>query len=247
MGCNDQNFFHLNGKVVVGTGAASSLGRKHVEAILQFSGVPKLLDIQDKKVRDLAFQLRTKYGAKVVSYGVDLTNDQEVEKSANSVFAEFGRVDGLLTTQQTIQKLRIKIIKNSQGSKTFLWKYGMVIWRWGLRVPSSVQHTLALRYPRTKNGVSLLNILSDLGIITPNQSLYENEGLSANSQAVKPLTCPVVKSGFIRLTFYLLTHWPHLGVRCNAICPGGINNGQLKKLFRRRFLTNTTWSTCRYQ
>ena len=56
-------------------------------------------------------------------------------------------------------------------------------------------------------------------------------------QNVKPITYSVVKSGLIGLTRYIATYWPEQNVRCNAICPGGVENGQpnyfLKEIVKR--------------
>ena len=46
------------------------------------------------------------------------------------------------------------------------------------------------------------------------------------NRSVKPVTYSVVKSGLIGLTRYLSTYWADKGVRCNVMCPGGIENGQ---------------------
>jgi NAD(P)-dependent dehydrogenase (short-subunit alcohol dehydrogenase family) len=69
---------------------------------------------------------------------------------------------------------------------------------------------------RKRKGV-ILNMGSDLSLIGPDQSLYPN-GLK------KPLSYSVVKHGIIGLTRYFATTWPE--VRCNCLCPGGIDTGQ---------------------
>ncbi len=40
------------------------------------------------------------------------------------------------------------------------------------------------------------------------------------------MTYSVVKAGLIGLTRYLATYWAEQNVRCNAICPGGVENQQ---------------------
>ena len=72
----------------------------------------------------------------------------------------------------------------------------------------------------------ILNIASDLSIIAPNQKLYQKAGLLPDQQPVKPVTYSVIKHGLIGLTKYLATYWPNQGVRCNALSPVGIYNGQ---------------------
>ena len=79
---------------------------------------------------------------------------------------------------------------------------------------------------QNKNGGSIVNISSDLGLIAPDQRLYAKDGTDENLQNVKPVTYSVVKAGLIGLTRYLATYWADKNVRCNAMCPGGVENGQ---------------------
>ena len=69
-------------------------------------------------------------------------------------------------------------------------------------------------------------ISSDLGLIAPDQRLYANVGVDNDQQNVKPVTYSIVKTALIGLTRYLATYWANKGVRCNAMCPGGVENGQ---------------------
>ena len=82
-------------------------------------------------------------------------------------------------------------------------------------------------------GGVILNISSDLSVIAPNQKLYKQANLPDDMQAVKPVTYSVIKTGLIGLTRYLATYWAHEGVRCNALSPGGVYNGQDEEFVNR--------------
>ena len=80
---------------------------------------------------------------------------------------------------------------------------------------------------KNSNGGSIINISSDLGVIAPDQQIYQKKGLTDEQQMVKPVSYSVVKTGLIGLTRYLATYWALKNVRCNALCPGGILNDHL--------------------
>ena len=52
-------------------------------------------------------------------------------------------------------------------------------------------------------------------------------------QPVKPVTYSVIKAGLIGLTRYLATYWADKNVRCNALSPGGIFDGQSEEFVQR--------------
>ena len=59
------------------------------------------------------------------------------------------------------------------------------------------------------------------------------KNLPKNKQPVKPITYSIVKSGIIGLTRYLATYWSKSKVRCNALCPGGVENNQSKEFLNK--------------
>ena len=52
-------------------------------------------------------------------------------------------------------------------------------------------------------------------------------------QPVKPVTYSVIKAGLIGLTHYLSTYWADKNIRCNALSPGGVKNGQGEEFVQR--------------
>jgi NAD(P)-dependent dehydrogenase (short-subunit alcohol dehydrogenase family) len=79
----------------------------------------------------------------------------------------------------------------------------------------------------------ILNIASDLSVISPDQRLYRRAGFPDEQQPVKPVTYSVVKTGLIGLTRYLATYWADQGVRVNALSPGGVFTGQPAEFVQR--------------
>ena len=69
-------------------------------------------------------------------------------------------------------------------------------------------------------------------IISPDQRIYKKDALP-EYEAVKPVSYSIIKSGIIGLTRYLATYWIKDNVRCNAICPGGIENNQPEEFKRK--------------
>jgi NAD(P)-dependent dehydrogenase (short-subunit alcohol dehydrogenase family) len=57
--------------------------------------------------------------------------------------------------------------------------------------------------------------------------------LTDELQPVKPVTYSVIKTGLVGLTRYLATYWAEKGVRCNALSPGGVYNGQAEAFVQR--------------
>ena len=84
-----------------------------------------------------------------------------------------------------------------------------------------------------QQGGVILNIASDLSVISPDQKLYRKQGVAEIDQPVKPITYSVIKAGLVGMTRYLATYWPGKGIRCNALSPGGVENSQGEQFIKQ--------------
>ena len=232
-----ENIFKLDGKVIVITGATGLLGRKHAEAIACYGGIPVLLDLSQNHINKLADELNAKYNTKAVGFVVDITDENAIKKNSEKIIELFGKIDGLVNNAANNPMVE----SGNQVNFSRLENFPMDIWNKDISVGLTGSFLCAKYYgyeiSKNINGGSIVNISSDLGLIAPDQKLYLKNGLLKNQQPVKPVTYSVVKTGIIGLTRYLSTYWNEEGVRCNAICPGGIENGQpsefLEKVSRK--------------
>jgi NAD(P)-dependent dehydrogenase (short-subunit alcohol dehydrogenase family) len=220
------NIFSLKDKVIVITGAAGLLGRKHAEAIAAYGGSPILLDIDQDTVTKIANQLNRKYNVKSSGFAVDITNEMQIEENANLIIDRYGEINGLVNNAANNPKMESSNDKNFSRLENFpldVWMQDIAV---GLTGSFLCSKYYGYHISKNKNGGSIVNISSDLGVIAPDQRLYAKSGIEEWKQSVKPVTYSVVKSGLIGLTRYLATYWAEEGVRCNAMCPGGIENNQ---------------------
>ena len=223
---SSEDFFSLKGKVIVITGAAGLLGQKHANAIAAYGGNPVLLDINTKIIKDLAISINKKYSVKASAFKVDITNEIEIKSNLELLVKKYGVLDGLVNNAANNPKVEQISEKNFSRLENFL----LSDWNNDLNVGLTGSFLCAKYYgyeiSKNPSGGSIVNVSSDLGLIAPDQRLYSVEGLKEENQPVKPVTYSVIKTGLIGLTRYLATYWAEKNVRCNAICPGGVENGQ---------------------
>ncbi|MEO1944624.1 MAG: SDR family oxidoreductase [Candidatus Thioglobus sp.] len=221
-----ERLFKLDGKVVVITGATGLLGRKHAEAVACYGGTPILLDLSQQAVDDFSNELNEKYKVGSIGFAIDITNENAIENNVGQLIKKFGRIDGLVNNASNNPKVE----DSKEVNFSRLENFPLDIWNDDIAVGLTGSFLCAKHYgfaiSQNPNGGSIINISSDLGLIAPDQRLYSKDGIDNSKQNVKPVTYSVVKTGLIGLTRYLATYWADKNVRCNAMCPGGVENGQ---------------------
>lgn len=228
-----EELFSLKDKVIVVTGANGLLGRKHAEIIACYGGIPILLDLSQPSVDKLSKEINKKYNVKSVGYSVDITDEKQIKNNITKLIDKFQKIDGLVNNAANNPKEEDGFDINFSRLENFPLK----IWNDDIAVGLTGAFLCAKYYghaiSKNKNGGTIVNISSDLGLIAPDQSLYSKIGVDESLQNVKPVSYSVVKTGLIGLTRYLSTYWADKGVRCNAMCPGGVSNGQSKMFLNK--------------
>lgn len=220
---NVLNQFQLHHRIAVITGGAGLLGQQYAKALLQAGGQVALLDIHEPTLQKVTQELKKEFDHRIRSYVADVTQANQIYETSQLIERDFGESAQILINNAALDP------KISSENRQFTRLEGFSIGQWNQEIAVGLTGALicsqvfGTEMAKRKKGV-ILNIASDLAIISPDQRLYQIEGLPEDQQPVKPVTYSVIKHGLIGLTKYLATYWASQGVRCNALAPGGVFN-----------------------
>lgn len=211
--------FSLKNKNIIITGGGGFLARNFIKGILEYGGNPIILENSSSKIIDLKKYFNLSLGKIPDTYKIDISNWKSVKKNSLYLKKKYKKIDGLINNAA-----RNPIFENKKKNYTFEnfnlveWNNDCKIGLTGSIICTQIYGTLI---SKNKNGGSILNISSDLGLISPDQRLYRSK---RKKNFEKPVSYSVVKSGLIGLTKFTSTYWANKKVRCNCICPGGVEN-----------------------
>ena len=220
--------FRLDKKNVLITGAAGLLGKEHALAILEAGGKVILTDISTKELNKTKKDLQRKYDSESIkAFKMDVSNKKDISRVSGLLLKSKTRVDVLINNAAINPKVKNKL---SAEKKNRLENFSSSSWDREIEVGLKgaflcTQIFGSLMASDHKGGV-ILNISSDLSVISPNQKIYEVNQKPQKEQPVKPVTYSVIKVGLIGLTRYVATYWARNNIRCNALSPGGVFNNQ---------------------
>ena len=217
--------FDLSGRTALVTGGAGLLGREHAAALMELGARVVLADVDEGGLA-VAVDGLVVGGARgsVESTVMDVTDERAVEATAERLTAEGGC--SILVNNAAVDA---KVDSNGLVDGSRLEAFSLERWNQELAVGLTGAFLCSRAFGRRMAGSGggvILNVASDLSVLAPDQRLYRREGLPLESQPVKPVTYPVVKSALVGLTRYLATYWPESGVRANSLSPGGVRTDQ---------------------
>ncbi len=227
------NIFDLKSRNYIVTGGAGFLGLQHSVGILQNNGTPILIDISDSLLKKTKKTLEEDFKKKILTFNCNICSETDVKNVCNSIEKMGIKVHGLINNA-AINPVVTKTISTEQLTR--LESYPIDQWDKELNVGLKgsficAKHFSKLMLKNQETGV-IINMSSDLGLIAPDQRIYEIKGLEKNQQPVKPITYSVIKTGLIGFSRYLATYFEGK-IRSNTICPGGVRNNQAEEFVRK--------------
>ena len=223
--------FDLKNKTAVLTGSAGRLGNEFAHILCQAGANVILVDIDSKKNKKLESSLKKKFDNKIISYTLDISNQNSVKKLKKEILAKFGRLDILINNAFFNPS-----INQSQKMKKFetfpleVWNKVIGVNLTGVFVCSQ---ELGSIMAKQKGGV-IVNISSIYGMVGADQRIYGESGL--NSQPSYAAT----KGAIVNLTRYLAAYWNGKNVRVNTLTLGGVlDKSYMKESFIKKYSEKT--------
>jgi NAD(P)-dependent dehydrogenase (short-subunit alcohol dehydrogenase family) len=214
------DLFSLDGHVAIVTGGAGRLGRQYVSALSSAGAAVALFDLS---APGQAARALLDANARVSSHVVDTTDRAAVDRAMGDVVARFGAPTVLVNNAGLGSSPADAALETGRFEQ-----YPESAWdammqshlKSALMVSQSFLN--AFRAAKRDAG-SIINISSTYGVVSPDQSMYDAQRRGGR-EWFKPVGYSVAKAGMLNFTRWLAEYCAHerLGVRVNALVPGGV-------------------------
>lgn len=191
--------FTLKDKVILITGAGSGIGAASAQLVASLGAKVAICGIPSKGVENTAQSLLNQ-GHEAMGLTLDVTDEEQVKNAFARVVERWARVDVVVANAG---------IQRHQTDRD-LYKMDLDEWETTQDVNSrgvvrTVKHGLAQMIQQETGGsIIIMSSITGLSGRTPNVSYM------------------TAKTGLLGLNKHIAVHYAKHGIRCNAICPGAL-------------------------
>ncbi len=193
---NIRQLLDLSGRVAIITGGSIGLGRQMAEGLAEMGANVALCARKKERCEQAAHELQ-QLGVKALALGCDVKNPEDVQKLADEVVAEFGRIDILINNAGTSWGAPVEDMKLEDWNKVIETNLT------GTFLCSQAVGKVMLQQKRGK----IINIASV-------------SGLGGAPPELPAIGYHASKGGVIAFTKDLACKWATHNIQVNAIAPG---------------------------
>jgi NAD(P)-dependent dehydrogenase (short-subunit alcohol dehydrogenase family) len=148
-----------------------------------------------------------------VAVELDITDGAKIEQVIDEVRTKFGRIDTVVNNAYPRGKNYGRALEEVEYDD-FCESLSLHLGGYFL-----TSQNFASAFKSQGYG-NIVNVASIYGLFAPRFELYEGTAMTM------PVEYAAIKAGIIQLTRYFAQYYRRDGIRCNALAPGGIRNGQ---------------------
>jgi len=209
--------FSLANQHVVVTGCNGLIGSSLLPGLCQLGARLTLID--------LASTLTPEYHPESTSfryYQADVTSSSQIRDTIQNAVNFYGPVNSLLALAAINPKVDI------DSPEPILRVQILASDHFNVSIEGSRNAALSC-YEFRAETLSIVFVGSDLSVIAPYHPLYTE---TLGPDASKPYEYSVVKHALVGLCKYYATLWAKDSVRCNLLCPSGVENPGMPNKFK---------------
>jgi len=174
-----------------------------------------ILDLPSKKVNKLIKNAHF--------YPIDITDEIDVEATINQVYKQHG-IDIIINCAAYNEQPSENIDNSFETYSLDKWNKTLAVNLTGAFLLSRECIKYMLRHENEGFKGTIINVTSQLGLVSPNQNVYSNK-------YIKPACYSVAASGIISLTRYLACYYGNK-IKVNCLIPSMVENGQSEEFIK---------------
>ena len=200
-----ENIFSLKKKVILITGATGHLGFEISRRIIDCNATVILTSKNiDNLKKTQNFFLKNKKNVDI--FKMDVTKEKAIKSCLSYIKKRYGKINGVINNAYSGKDGDLnKINPNDFIDAT---KYNLI-------APFLIVKNLLKIYKNVSaNNISIVNVASIYGVVSPNFDIYDDKVL------FNPIHYGATKAGMIQMTKYLACYLAKKNIRVNSVSPG---------------------------
>ena len=218
-----KNNFNIENKIVIICGGSGQLGTSLIKYLLTKKAKIVNIDLYDLKINDKNYYF----------FKTDITKEKRVAKIIHKIEKKFKLINALINLSHYKGGHKLKPFNSFFNE---FHNYPLKIWKKTLDINLNglfiiTKEVLKIMIKK-KHGV-IVNISSTYGINSPDKYIYGKSGIN------NPIAYATTKAAIINFTKYIATHYADKNIRANILSPGGIENQNQSKEFKKNYCNRT--------